>query len=293
MLKHDPSIGIISYVHGWYVDYIPTFVYTVNKAYPEYHIKLFIRDELPDYIRPTLDGAEVVENYFSRRGKTNDPAKLPYYLRFLIPYDDLQEFDQVFICDIDLLMLREATPLHEQRNTIMKQIGLPFANYLRDPHHEWPERFTGWHYISVLQYFEKVGPIIDQIPLDFDITDIPSYSYGDGLGSKRFGQEALLYKILTDAFQIDIEALRQSKIAFPTHHGIHLGPMRSNIYQKFCDGDESAINHFGLNAKYWRKELLTTMAKDSMLFEIFYSLPNGHVKTILAKFFSCFGKIDV
>lgn len=282
------KIGIVSYVHGWYVDYLPTFIYSVKKAYPHYTIKIFLREQLPDGLREKCNDAIIVEDYFKNRAKQEEPGKVPYYLRFLIPYEQLEEFDRVFICDIDLLMVKEDPSLDKQLDSIMRQTGLPFANYLRNKKESWPERFTGWHYIDVKRYFHKTKQAIKSIDPSFDITQIPHYSYYDGFGNKRYGQEALLHKIIMDSFDFDPESVRQSILNFPTHHGLHLGPLRGRIHEKFYSGDPVAIQHFGLNAKYWTPKSVLEIAKDEQLISIIESLPDGNAKTVLVRFISYF-----
>jgi len=138
------------------------------------------------------------------------------------------------------------------------------------------------------QYYKKVQPVIDKIPPSFDITSIPHYSYGDGFGGRRFGQESLLYTILMEAFDFDAELLRQSKIAFPTHHGVHLGPIRGGLHKRFYDRDPKIISHFGLNACYWDRQKLSKLAKDQTFVWIYNNLPDGNVKLILKRFLDFF-----
>lgn len=280
------KVGVITYVHGWYIDYIPFFIYSILQAYPDYKIKVFIRETIPDSVKFNLsflpvDRFEIIEEYLSNFGIRDDPSKKPYYLRWLIPYCDINEFDYAFICDVDFLMISENPTMADQRLDICNHNKVPFANYQRDPHPNYPSRITGWHFIKVHEYYEKTGQIIDALRnQDIDITKMKNkYSYKNGLGETQWGQESLLYYIIRESFG-DIDLSKK----FPTHHGIHLGPIRANLHLRLYNNDPTIVDKFGMNAKYWYSEQARKLARDPIICEMINKLPNNNVKLIMTRF---------
>lgn len=282
-------VAVVSYVHGWYMDYIPLFVYAVNKSYPDYIPRIFVRHTIPDEIKISLQRLrktchfEIQEQYLTAYGERKDPAYKPYYLRWLIPHYSLADLDVAFICDIDLLMFPESPTMLEQRLEICKLNGLPFANYQRPDHPKYPPRVTGWHFILVSEYYRVVGELTSRLLAeDVDITQLKhSYKYSNGLGESQWGQESLLHYIIRECFgEVDIS--RQ----FPTHHGLHLGPLRANLHRQLFNG--KSLDHFGLNTQYWFSIEAQKYARDPMVHELFHLMRPGKAKQVVATFLKDF-----
>ncbi len=269
-------IGVVTYVHGWYKDYIPVFVHAVRAAYPEYRIRIFC-EEVPNF---KVD-AELIQ--FKNPHKK---AKKPYYLRWLLPPESFDGFTQAFICDVDLLMLRESPCMHEIRQAIMTKTGRPYANYLRREAPDHPERYTGWHYIDVSPYYERVWPHAKAI-LDnpnFDISNPPSYGYYNGFGEWQWGQEHLLYRLIEQAFGVDKHTEHQDRLAFANHHGLHLGPLRGGMSLR----DVSV--RLPLNDRFW---LDSSRVYDLLLSPGFLALAasanDERVRAVLGRLLDMFG----
>lgn len=281
------KVGVVTYVHGWYQDYIPFFIYSIHKSYPEYTVRIFLRESLNDITRRNLMllrdkcDFQIQEHYLDHLGRSDDAAKKPYYLRWLIPEYSFKGIDCAFVCDVDLLMLHEKQPMHEQRLEICDLNAVPFANYERDPHEEYPPRITGWHFIKVGEYFKQAGAIIDRLRnQDIDITSLQhKYCYPNGLGEMQWGQESLLHFIIRESFgQVDLTR------KFPTHHGIHLGPIRADLHKRFYAGDRQMRDRFGLNGPYWTSAGAFEYINDKMVKILLANLGDCHVKTIITKF---------
>jgi hypothetical protein len=281
------TVAITTFVHGWYSDYVPIFVHSILKAYPEYFVKIFVQGEIGDHNRKSLnliqsDKFEIVE-YFFDKFKFNDVSKKPYYLRWLIPYNFLKEFEYAFICDVDLIMFKEYPTLLAQR--IANSHGLPYTNFIRTSHSNYPPRISGWHFIEVKRYYEKVEPIIQKIINDdsFDISTPPSYLYNNGMGEQQWGQEALLYTIIEQAFGIN-NIINEDKNVYPYHHGLHLGPFRGKLPELIKRKDKKAILHIGRNIKYWqnKREILSYLNDDTYN-QIYLNIKEQKVKMVLEK----------
>lgn len=290
-------VGIVSFVHGWYVDYIPLHIYSVLRAYPNYFVKVLVHHELPDYIKKSLsllpDSSFVVlENVLSDKGKYDNPEKKPYYLRWILPQSYVCEFDKVFMCDIDYLMLPEDVPMHEKRDAICKAHSLPFANYVRRPQKNIPPKVTGWHYYHTQPYYSAIGEVADKILNDttFDISNPPSYQYDNGMGEKQWGQESLLYNLLKKSFLFEDKHLRHE---FPTHHGLHLGPFRGTIPELVIKGNKKAIKHIGLNIKYWNMQKeIRSLLRDSIFRRLCAIIKNEKTQMVMGKVLSNYTKLN-
>jgi len=279
------SVVVTTFVHGWYVDYVPMFIYSVLKAYPDYFVKVFVQGEMSKHNKEALElisnnRFEVVEHFFDEY-KQNEASKKPYYLRWLIPHNHLKEFTYAFICDVDLIMLREEPTLVEQR--ISNSHGLPYTNFMRAPHPNYPSRISGWHFIEVEEYYEKAEPIIQRVLNDssFDISNPPSYSYDNGTGERQWGQEALLHSIIDAAFGID-ERIDERRNSYPYHHGLHLGPFRGRLPQRMRSNDSQAKQHIGRNSIYWeRTSDILSVIKDKDFQKITAEIKEDKVKNVL------------
>jgi hypothetical protein len=89
-----------------YQFFIPLFVYTAKKAYPDAGVKVFVKGELKDNTRESLkmipyDGWEVKEDCF--KSYPNRPF-ITNCLRFLVNEKEYKGYDYVFIKDIDFLI---------------------------------------------------------------------------------------------------------------------------------------------------------------------------------------------
>lgn len=231
-----PTTGIVTYVHGWYRAYVPLFIRGCQLAYPEYPIRIVHgAEEMPQCAGATFH--EV---------RSPHTAEKPYYMRWLLPPEIFDGLDYAFLGDVDLILLREVPTLTEIRQAIMRRTGQPFANWVRAPAAGYPSRITGWHFIEVRPYFDKVWPFASRVlaDKDFDITQAPSYAYDNGFGELQWGQEALLYRLLSAACQLG-PTDQERELCFANHHGVHLGPLRAEPDLK------KIAARLGLNGRFW------------------------------------------
>ena len=49
-----PSLCITTYVYGKYIEYIPSFIYSVQAAYPDAYVKIFTPDRLTNTLHSLL-----------------------------------------------------------------------------------------------------------------------------------------------------------------------------------------------------------------------------------------------
>lgn len=267
------TIGAVTYVHGWYTGYIPLFLRAWELAYPEYHVRIFCRDE-----PPAIVGADL------RQFPSPHKAEKPYYMRWLLPPEAFEGLDYAFICDIDLLALREDPPLHEVRQRVMRETKRPFANWVRPPAEGYPSRFTGWHFIEVEPYYEAVWPHAKRVLADagFDISRWPSYQYPDGFGGQQWGQEALLFQLLSRAFALGRMDFA-TKDWFANHHGLHLGPLRGGMPR------DTIAGRLPLNVKFWNdREQATALLTDEQFQQRARDVKQPEIRLVLQRLYQLF-----
>ncbi|MDQ0243018.1 hypothetical protein J2S09_000554 [Bacillus fengqiuensis] len=221
------------YVFGEYTKYIPYYVYSILKSYPDYFVKIFCMDRLSakenaclDMIRKDLSTNFVVkEDYFPypkfREKKTGKP------LRFLIPHSEFSEFEHVYIGDVDFLIIKETPSLLEGHLEHCKNIELPYSNQIRPN----SNRLTGLHFFKVEEYYKAMNPIIEyyQHHLDEVYKEMNLYRT----------DEKFLYKIIEKGIGFS----KINQFLYRPHHGFHLGILRVNAFETYIkEGNKRQIH---------------------------------------------------
>ncbi len=287
--------AVVTVVSGWYHDYVPLFIYSVLKAYPTHWIVILSTGKVPLSVQKQLESLQqrgfdrfsLHEELFSGCPHIIGEGVVPYYLRWLIPYELIAPWDFAFICDVDLVMLPETPSMVDRRKLIMDGTRLPFANFVRPPHQGYPNRMSGWHFINVARYYDRVGPIILRHSTDasFDIRT-NGYAYDNSLGHRQWGQEGLLYTLLKEAFDFNDLLLSQELHSFGYHHGLHLGPLRGNIHLRLsssCPEErEQARKQLGPNLCFWTDGVaLRELRQDQLFQECCAQVEQGMARTII------------
>jgi hypothetical protein len=112
------NVGICTVVDKKYKDYIPLFILSAKKAFPDYKIKVFYRGD--------LKADNVVDGFY-----TDYPfeAATTSTMRFCMPSEHVVEFDYVYMTDVDMIFTKENRPLLEQHLTVMQKTGLCYENF--------------------------------------------------------------------------------------------------------------------------------------------------------------------
>lgn len=127
---------VTTFVFGDYQEYIPLFVYSVLRAYPDYYPLIFMQGALDDRVRQRLDllhglgRFRVQDNFQTALKWTGQRAKA---VRWLLYDREFAEYDAVYSGDIDMLIMPEKPTLHEQHNSHCEVLGLPYSNIIRPP----------------------------------------------------------------------------------------------------------------------------------------------------------------
>jgi len=205
-----------------YRNYIPFYVYSILRSYPDSYVKIFVKKRLKkkqklalSFLRDNLSTSfEVKENYFNNipYSKNNKKSRC---LRWLLPYKEFEQFENVYMGDVDFLIIKENPSLLDSHLQHCKEINLPYSNKIRDLS---SKRLIGWHFIKTKEYFDRMNRIIDYYTTNFD--KIPNDITTD---------EPFLYRIIDKS--IGFGKLNQTSRWCPPH-GVHLGWFRSHITKK-------------------------------------------------------------
>ncbi len=211
------SICISTYVYGSYTKFIPYYIYSILKSYPDYYVKILVREQLNHMERKCLNilknnlsnNFEVKENYFNTidlpEMKTKGQATKT--LRWLIPKKEFNNFKYGYIGDVDFLIIKEKPSLIEGHLDHCKKINLPYSNRIRPG----TKRLSGLHFFIVKDYYSKIGPLIDYYLSNTD----ELYK----AINKSSREEEFFYGLVGNTIGFgDI-----NKKNYRPHHGFHLG----------------------------------------------------------------------
>lgn len=203
------SLCITTVVDKNYMAYLPLFVYCVNKAYPEYHVKLFLRDKCDYNLNKWRLNCELVPLF-------EDYPRYEYMsiaLRFAVDREHYKDFNSVYITDIDMMIMRESKTIEYFHEMERCKTQLCYSNSLRNAmHYAGSESLTGLHYATT-EWFERTN----------DITAFYRDLLYDGiLGTYREYDGVMLYRI---ADKSGCGLPGKYKLT-NRHHGIHLGNFR-------------------------------------------------------------------
>ena len=148
----------------YYHQYIPFYIYSIKKTYPDYFVKIFVKEKLDRRAMNnikliesakdseiTLKGFEVIEDFFSVF--PNDAnGNIAKGLRWCLPGSLFKGFEYVYIGDIDVFVLPERKDLLSFHLDQALYFKLPYSNCIRP---ENPYRMSGLHFVSE-EYFKIV-----------------------------------------------------------------------------------------------------------------------------------------
>lgn len=266
-VKRKP-LCFVAFVYGDYTQYIPFYIYSILKSYPEYYVKIFVNKKLNsienkalEMIRERLStNFEIRENYFKEFNieELKIPEEGKKALRFLLPKEEFLNFENVYFGDIDFLIVKETPNLLEGHLEHCKKTGLPYSNIVRKN----SKRLTGLHFYKVDEYYNKMDEII--------------YSYLENKDklvshlSKYKWDEEFLYDIVKEG--IGFEGL--SKYDYRPHHGFHIGTIRhGKITKGYLENGEHNPVHM-LPSYTELKNKLAVYYRDPLFLDILELIPN-------------------
>lgn len=119
-----------------YSYYIPSFVYTAKRAYPEYCVKIFVRGKLNKKIKSLLEDMKKLRmcdtNWFIYEDQFLEfPNRVSICntLRHLLPAKHFAGFDYVYITDIDFIIFRHTPTIGAYFAKRIKETKQPYASF--------------------------------------------------------------------------------------------------------------------------------------------------------------------
>lgn len=247
------------FVFGNYTRFIPLYIYSILKSYPEYYVKVFCRNDLKpnekialDLIRNNLSQNFEIVNNFHRKIKTHHPK----LLRWLIPENQFENFENVYFGDIDFLIVKEKHSILKTHLNHCSAINLPYSNVIRKN----SKRMSGLHFVKRKEYYEKMNSTIRHF-LKHPVELKPFEEL------KTSPNEHFLYYLLEK--NIGFGDLDKVKIWRP-HHGFHIG---------YCLKNRVNPTLTASRIKYLLtiKNQIEDYFKDNLFIKILYRLKNVQI----------------
>lgn len=234
-----PKTCVAVFAADYCRSYVPIFLFCLFRAYPDYASVVFLRKPLGTQEKP---GMKLVKGNFQlayNAGAASFPklkdraarVRLFQAARFLVftPQNVrkyLAGYDHIYVTDVDMLIMPEEMPLHEQHLRHCEVLGLPYSNFVRNTE---PPRLTGLHF-GTREFFEAVAPVVALW------RSIPEKGFPKGLG--RCPDEAMWYRIVKESgftippkcslseqktWELVYDPARFNEVWFGPHHGVHVG----------------------------------------------------------------------
>ncbi len=217
----------ISHIFGGekYYEYVPYFIYGVEKTQPDGFVKIICESSVPDKIKLALkycNNFEIVEGFkFHLYSKKITQGQLLKSYRWLWNSEYFTSYDYAYIGDIDFIYYDYITESHEKNAT---KLGLPFSNGIRP----WGKALTGLHFIKVKEYFEKMDFVIDDALKNPD-------KYISRIKDNHPRNEHFLYEIVKEGIGFnghEVDMTDGNAMYYRPHPGLHLGMLRTKDMQK-------------------------------------------------------------
>lgn len=233
-----------------YQQYVPWFLYFLNRAYPRAHKLVLLDEKMTDDLRNTLPllsgNFEVRERSFWEYDKTD--ALTIKCLRWLIFEPEFEQYDCMSIGDVDMAVYLESPSYMDQHLSHCNQLGIPYSNFIRNTQ---PRRVCGVHVVKPKEWFSAIGPMIEKYRPMLAAKNIR-------LPQQGFNEQLLLRIIVESKLgepPINLSETYWPSLVTSNHHGTHI---RLAINQGFI-GLRLAKNY-----RYHKPEILA--AVDTPLF---------------------------
>jgi hypothetical protein len=320
------KVCLTTFIYGIkYQSYIPTLLYSLEKAYPQYDVILFLYEKLDPQINQSIKNLNlkskvtILEEQFSECKKMT-PLK-SQSLRWVLWHNDFKKYDYLYTVDIDVLYIKEPIDLHIQHEEHMKVLELPFSNIKRkysynsfsiktlvkriktsglseltrffSQGNKQLDRLTGLHFVSIPEYYSALTPEIREKFKNDILTDrISNYIM-------LSNDEALLAYIVKyigfDISKLGYQTKSNEMLDFNNYkqkifrpiHGIHLGILRAN--------ESLVMNSKSFNSEFYsyyfnifKSEILT-----DKVFRLLLKEAPDNIKTIYGYLFKFLNIEDV
>lgn len=136
------KICVVTYVFGdKYQSFIPIFIYSVLKAYPDYYVKIYTDRALSSQLQEELASIckmgsfEIISDCLTHVGLTQKALRydqISKCVRWLYIDEDYEKYDAIYIGDIDIFMVQEKIPLFDQHMIHAGIMQSCYSNFIRE-----------------------------------------------------------------------------------------------------------------------------------------------------------------
>lgn len=225
------SLCVATYASGReYLEFIPVYIYSILKSYPDYEIVIFCGETLPDNIRNSLNCIEwmgsftVVEGYLDHISSKFDKRNAAACKRWFIYSEKFKEYKYIYIGDIDVFVLPEDVSIHEQHLRHCETINLDYSNVRR---HANGKKLSGLHFIKTEAYLESMLPVVEKYKKLYNNDELHNTN-----------DENMLFDIISESGLGLCPRAKDGEWTDPTDpsfrpvHGIHLAVFRDLFVKK-------------------------------------------------------------
>lgn len=278
------KLCIVTWVYGRkYQGWIPLYIYSIKKNYPEYDVKIYLDGKLSLPVKNILirfglyDYAEIIEEFCTDTNYLNltDIEKRCY--RWLM-YDEYRwkEYDYIYIGDIDIYLTKEKIGLLEQHVKHIESTGGVYSNsirltrkdylYYRDMKKVHLKRLTGLHFVKKQEYYNKVSRIQKRIIrylLGNRCTYVDDVFFKDD-------ERCLWLLVYLSGIMYKTPSYELSDDAFRPLHGLHFAIGRErNAYKSIFSSNDRKLQEQSVYYKLFMQEY----ANDEVLRNLIEEMP--------------------
>jgi len=218
-MAEESKMCFMSVANRPYQQYVPWFLYFLNRAYPQARKLILLDTSLNERERQMLgllDGNhEVRENAFPEYQSTDgDTIKCLRWMTFDPSFDN---YDCLSIGDIDMATYVETPSYMEQHLSHCRVTGLPYSNFIRPPK-AGPRRVGGIHVVKPREWFKVMLPVIERYRAMLVRGQIH-------LPRQGFNEQVLLRMIVESEFgepPPNLSSTYWESLVSSNHHGTHI-----------------------------------------------------------------------
>jgi hypothetical protein len=163
MMTDENKMCFMTVANKSYQQYVPWFLYFLNRAYPESHKLVLLDEKITHDTQQMLNllsgDFEVRERAFPEY--TNTDGNTIKCLRWLVFEPEFEKYDCMSIGDVDMAIYKESPSYMDQHLSHCDKLGIPYSNFIR-PGSAGPRRVCGVHVIKPQEWFAAIRPLIEK-----------------------------------------------------------------------------------------------------------------------------------
>ncbi len=275
---------VVTYVFGKkYQSFIPLYIYSVLRAYPEYDVFIYTDSKLDEICKKQLKTIKHMGRFYIRdidnlnckiTNKALKNLNISKAMRWFLWEEEFFSYEAIYCGDIDIFVCKEEAGIFEQHMKHCDSLGLPYSNYVRTLQekrnlvstllnvknngilgtlrcYKEPERaynrLSGLHFVKSKEYYEFIKDAIPGIISDLnDVVEFKSKRWN----TCNINDESVLYELVKD-----------SGLGLPAYHKV-TGKELVEI-----DNPENVVYrpHHGLHLALWRADSLGRVKYDKKI----------------------------